>query len=169
MKTAVIFNFLFYIVILDCLMCLCTQLPSSHWSVKSCGHGCDLFFYWVSQVGCCFFVYVGNDGHHEAYLHLSEVFLSKTLMKTLSKKDKRARHIEQHSVRIRSTNEIKNVPYLPCVFLLWWPYSTVARRICISCCETEGRAEKMMDRLLTQLEEEWDQHHAGIFLIHAIM
>lgn len=90
-------------------------------------------------------------------------------MKTLSKKDKRAQHIEQHSVRIRSTNEIKNVPYLPCVFLLCWPYSTVARRICISCCETEGRAEKMMDRPLTQLEEEWDQHHAGIFLIHGIM
>lgn len=84
-------------------------------------------------------------------------------MKTLSKKDKRARHIEQHSVRIRSTNEIKNVPYLPCVFLLWWPYSTVARRICISCCETEGRAEKMMDRLLTQLEEEWDQHSCWNF------
>lgn len=64
---------------------------------------------------------------------------------------------------------MNEAPYLPCVFLLGWPYSTVARRICISCCETEGRAQKMMDRLLTQLEEEWDQHHAGIILIHGIM
>lgn len=39
--------------------------------------------------------------------------------------------------------------YLPCVFLLWGPYSTVARRTCISCCETEEKAEQMMDRLLT--------------------
>lgn len=32
--------------------------------------------------------------------------------------------------------------YLPCVFLLWWPYSTVARRTCISCCETEGTSRE---------------------------
>lgn len=33
------------------------------------------------------------------------------------------------------------VAYLPGVFLLWWPYPTVARGICISCRETVRRAE----------------------------
>lgn len=36
---------------------------------------------------------------------------------------------------------VMRVPYLPCVFLLWRPYPTVARGICISCREAARRAE----------------------------
>lgn len=56
-NSAVILNFLFFIVILDCRMCLCTP-PSSHWSVKPCGHDCDVLFSWVPEVGRFFFFHL---------------------------------------------------------------------------------------------------------------
>lgn len=59
--------------------------------------------------------------------------------------------------------------YLPCVFLLWWPYSTVAWRTCISCCETEGTSREEDRQTVNTGGGGTPSSLLGIFGIRALM